>query len=84
MILCFGVEDDYHRNIYVPTSVSKQNLADTRKKSKLELPNNQNPKSGPQNWIKPRSAVIIGCADPLQFQSESRIRAKIFTKSADP
>ena len=49
-----------------------------------EVPNNQNPKSGPIIWIKPRSAVIIGSADPLKFRSESRIRAKIFTKSANP
>ena len=49
-----------------------------------ELPNNQNPKSQPKNWIKPRSAVVIGSADPLKFRSESRIRAKILTKSADP
>ena len=48
------------------------------------LANNQNPKSGPKIWIKPRSAVIIGSADPLKFPSESTIRAKIFTKSADP
>ena len=36
-ILCFSIEDDYQRNIYVTNSmsVSKQNLADTRKKSKL-------------------------------------------------
>ena len=52
VILCFRVKD---------------NLTDTRKKNKLELPNNQNPKSGPKNWIKPRSAVIIGSADPLNF-----------------
>jgi len=49
-----------------------------------ELPNNQNPKSEPKNWIKPRSAVVIGSADPLKFRSESTIRAKILTKSADP
>ena len=49
-----------------------------------ELPNKQNPKSGPKIWIKPRSAVIIGSADPLKFRSESTIRAKIFTKSTDP
>ena len=48
------------------------------------LANNQNPKSGPIIWIKPRSAVIIGSADPLKFRSESTIRAKIFTKSTDP
>ena len=28
--------------------------------------------------------MIIGSADPLKFRSESRIRAKVFTKSADP
>ena len=49
-----------------------------------ELPNSQNPQSGPKIWIKPRSAVIIGSTDPLKFRSESRIRAKIFTKSCDP
>ena len=49
-----------------------------------ELPNNQNPQCGPKSWMKPRSAVIIGSADPKKFRSESRIRAKIFTKSADP
>ena len=49
-----------------------------------ELLNNQNPQSGPKNWIKPRSAVIIGSADPFKSRSESRIRAKTFTKSTDP
>ena len=53
-------------------------------RSTIRTSNNQNPKSGPKNWIKSRSAVIIGSADPLKFRSESRIRAKIFPKSADP
>ena len=35
MILCFSVEDDYQRNIYVPNVCFEKNPADTRKKSKL-------------------------------------------------
>ena len=56
----------------------------TSLRSTAELPNNQNPKSGPKDWIKSRSIVIIGSSDPFKFCSESRIRAKIFTKSAYP
>ena len=47
-------------------------------------PNNLFPKSGPKDWIKPWSAVIMGSADPLKFRSESRIRSNIFRKSAEP
>ena len=40
-----------------------------------KFPDNQNSKSGPKIWIKSWSSVIIGS------RSESRIWAKIFTKS---
>ena len=53
-------------------------------RSTIRTSQQPNPKSGPKNLIKPRSAVVIGSADPLKFRSESRIRAKISTKSADP
>ena len=61
---------------------SKKRKWDFRGNVEIHDPNF--PKSGPKNLIKPRSAVVIGSADPLKFRSESRIRAKILTKSADP
>lgn len=41
-----------------------------------ELPDKQNPKSGPKKLIEPRTAAISGSENPLKFRSESEIRAK--------
>ena len=49
-----------------------------------ELPYNQNPKSGPNNWIKPWPAVTKGSADPLKSPSESRIRLRYLSNPPIP
>ena len=46
--------------------------------------NTQSPKSGLKKWMNPQSAAIARSTDPLKLRSESEIRAKIFSKSADP
>ena len=73
MILCFSVEDEYQQNIYATNVIFKiprftwdVGIHDPNFFSLLIL-NSQNPKSGPKNWIKPRSAVIIGSADLLKI-----------------
>ena len=40
----------------------------------------QTPKSGPKNWLNLQSA---GSGNPLKSHFESKIRAKIFSKSAN-
>ena len=37
-----------------------------------------------QKWMNLQSAAIAGCRNPLKPCFESEIRAKIFSKSADP
>ena len=44
----------------------------------------QSPKSGPKKWLNLQSAEITGSGNPLKSRFESEIRAKIFSKSADP
>ena len=42
----------------------------------------QNP--GPKKQMNPQSAAIVGSGNPLKSRFEAEIRAKIFSKSADP
>ena len=44
----------------------------------------QSPKSGPKKSMNPQSAAIAGSGNPLKSPFESKIRAKIFSKSAAP
>ena len=44
----------------------------------------QSLKSGPKKLMNPQTAAIAGSGNPLKSRFESEIRAKIFSKSADP
>ena len=44
----------------------------------------QSLKSGPKKSMNPQTAAIAGSGNLLKSRFESEIRAKIFSKSADP
>ena len=44
----------------------------------------QSLKSGPKKSMNLQTAAIAGSGNPLKSRFESEIRAKIFSKSADP
>ena len=94
ILWCSG-EDDYQRNIYVTNVIfsTAWHPAHKREWGRFlqerwdpwsELPYNQNPKSGPKNWIKPWPAVTKGSADPLKSLSESRIRLRYLSNPPIP
>ena len=57
------------KKIYSHTQ--KQRIYDDRSDPRSKLPHEQSKKSGPKKSMKPRTAAILGSANPLKFRSES-------------